>query len=84
MPDTPPAGPTEYRTDVAKLTALRQAAGLSIRKLAAASTVSDSYLRDVHRHRRHLGPSAAPRVAKALGCKVEDFTYYGGTPQAVA
>jgi transcriptional regulator with XRE-family HTH domain len=73
----------DWRTDVAKLTALREAKGLSIRKLACQSTVSDSWLRLVFQGVKDLGPITAPRVAAALDCTVEDFTYHPDD-QAVA
>lgn len=62
-------------TDVAKLTALRNAKGWSMAELARQSDLAYSYIRKIHAGTHHLGKFAAPAVAAALGCNVEDFTY---------
>ncbi len=65
----------ERRTDVARLTALREAKGWSMAELARQSDLAYSYIRKINAGTHHLGKFAAPAVAAALGCAVEDFTY---------
>lgn len=72
---TPRATPNSHRTDVDKLTALRHAKGWSLAELARQSDLAYSYIRKVNKGQTNLGKWAAPNVARALGCAVEDFTY---------
>lgn len=68
----------DRRTDVDKLTALRLAKGWTMAELARQSDLAYSYIRKIHAGTHHLGKFAAPNVAAALGCDVEDFTYPAG------
>lgn len=60
--------------DVSALVARRAERGWSIVQLAQQSGVSLSLLAKVHQGRRGLGDVSAVKIARALGCRVEDIS----------
>ena len=52
---------------------IREATGLTQKALAEAASISAPFLHDLENGNRNASPETWARIAKALGCTVEDL-----------